>query len=255
MVAGSATAFGRLTDEEGCKPDRETVWFAKPKKSVDDALLVVPGGKQRPSSDMDWITALAQQADTVVLPTKEARAAKRQAKKERRQQLQQQQRKKQKTQLIESSNSNGKRNSHRQAKLLHKWRQDWQRLVEQKAPKYSPPVVTSDRQPRNFPHTVRHKKIPLTSDSKPQPRSRDYGGLGLAQPSIYLEFTDPSWSARLATDFATHVAGWSGKPPMVQAVKKQRDANLLWKRLQRAKRDGKGGRPDVQAMLESEDLV
>ena len=63
-----------------------------------------------------------------------------------------------------------------------------------------------------------------------QPRSRDYGGIGLARPSLFLSFDDPSWLPKLEQEFAEHVPGFFGKQ-RTKAMKKQLNANMLWKRL------------------------
>ena len=224
------------------------------------------------SSLTDWVAALAQKTteSQPSLPTKAERVAKRQAKKQRKEQQQQQrlelQNKKRKHQsdpsaLTHSAPASKQRRLLHQERILQQWREAWQHLVEQyitNRTRYSKRVETSDCKPRFYPHTVQHKKAKLSTIM--EPRKSDYGGLGLARPTLYLAFTDPSWQPRLEEAFAEHVPGWSGKPPMMQAMKKQRDANLLWKRLQREKKNTKANRhmtPDerVEALLKSGSLV
>lgn len=209
----------------------------------------------------DFVTALAQSAAAGVsesLPSKAERIAKRQAKRKRKQEEQQLQKHQKKRKEETKQHSATPRRSKHQERLLQQWRSDLATLVERHAHdlRRAKILETSDRKPKNYPHTVHHKKM------KPslEPRKSDYGGLGLARPTLYLPFSDPSWLPRLEQAFAEHVPGWSGRPPMMQAMKKQRDANLLWRRLQREKVSGKGrGRltPDerVEEMLQSGDLV
>jgi len=72
-----------------------------------------------------------------------------------------------------------------------------------------------------------------------QPRPRDYGGLGLALPSLWLPFADPSFSGRLEEEFQQHIDGFFGKQ-RTKAMKKQLDGNMLWRQLDKA-RTGSGG--------------
>lgn len=71
-------------------------------------------------------------------------------------------------------------------------------------------------------------------ESKIQPRSRDYGGLGLARPSLLLSLRDPSFVPKFEMEFAEHVEGFFGKQ-RTKAMKKQLDGNLLWRQMQRLK--------------------
>eukprot|EP00978_Attheya_sp_CCMP212_P009102 scaffold21426_cov57-Attheya_sp.AAC.2 len=44
--------------------------------------------------------------------------------------------------------------------------------------------------------------------SSMQPRKRDYGGLGLARPTLFLSLRDPSFLPLLQQEFAEHVPGF-----------------------------------------------
>ena len=87
-----------------------------------------------------------------------------------------------------------------------------------------------------------------------QPRPRDYGGLGLARPTLFLSLADPSFIPKLEQEFSEHVPGFFGKQ-RTKAMKKQMDGNMLWRRMQRKE----GGQmldrlsPDerVEAMLQA----
>jgi hypothetical protein len=63
-----------------------------------------------------------------------------------------------------------------------------------------------------------------------QPRSSDYGGIGLARESLKISFDDPSWQPKLEQEFAEHIAGFYGKQ-RTKAMKKQLDGKMLWRRL------------------------
>ena len=210
----------------------------------------------------DFVTALAQRAAAGAagsLLCKAERIAKRQDKRKRKQDEQQQHQQKQQKKRKEETKQSAvpSRRSKNQERLLEQWKAHLAALVEAHAekPRYAKILETSDRKPRNYPHSVHHKKM----KSSLEPRKSDYGGLGLARPTLYLPFSDPSWIPRLEQAFAEHVPGWSGKPPMMQAMKKQRDSNLLWRRLQREKASGKGrgmtADERVEAMLQSGDLI
>jgi hypothetical protein len=70
--------------------------------------------------------------------------------------------------------------------------------------------------------------------SSMQPRKRDYGGLGLARPTLFLSLRDPSFLPLLQQEFAEHVTGFFGKQ-RTKAMKKQLDGNMLWRQLQKQK--------------------
>lgn len=70
-----------------------------------------------------------------------------------------------------------------------------------------------------------------------QPHKRDYGGLGLARPSLFLPLLDPSFIPKLESEFEEHVVGFFGKQ-RTKAMKKQLDGDLLWRRLRAQKEKG-----------------
>lgn len=93
-----------------------------------------------------------------------------------------------------------------------------------------------------------------------QPRPRDYGGIGLALPSLFLSFDDPAFVRRLEEEFREHIEGFFGKQ-RTKAMKKQLDGNMLWRKMSNIKSgnqkvDGKklaSMSPDerVEAMLKA----
>jgi hypothetical protein len=72
-----------------------------------------------------------------------------------------------------------------------------------------------------------------------QPRRNDYGGIGLARQSLFLEMEDPSFTAKLDDEFQEHVPGFFGKQ-RTKAMKKQLNSQMLWKQMS-AKKDMKIG--------------
>jgi len=63
-----------------------------------------------------------------------------------------------------------------------------------------------------------------------QPRNRDYGGIGLARASQFLDFNDPSFFPKLEEEFAEHIPGFFGKQ-RTKAMKKQLAGKMLWRQL------------------------
>lgn len=73
-----------------------------------------------------------------------------------------------------------------------------------------------------------------------QPRSRDYGGIGLARPSLFLCTDDPSFCPKLVEEFSEHVPGFFGKQK-TKVMKKQQSAGMLWRRLADSKKKQRSG--------------
>jgi hypothetical protein len=67
-----------------------------------------------------------------------------------------------------------------------------------------------------------------------QPRKKDYGGIGLARPSLYIDFNDPSLVPKLESEFAEHIPGFFGKQ-RTKAMKKQLGGKMLWRKLSDSK--------------------
>ena len=90
------------------------------------------------------------------------------------------------------------------------------------------------------------------SDDVIQPRKKDYGGLGLARPSLLLELRDISFIPKLEQEFAEHVVGFFGKQ-RTKAMKKQLDGDMLWRQLANGK-EGKTGKNKGQKGKKKHDL-
>ena len=71
-----------------------------------------------------------------------------------------------------------------------------------------------------------------------QPRKKDYGGIGLARPSLYIDFDDPSLVPKLESEFAEHIPGFFGKQ-RTKAMKKQLGGKMLWRKLSDSKTNEK----------------
>ena len=93
-----------------------------------------------------------------------------------------------------------------------------------------------------------------------QPRPKDYGGLGLALPSLFLSYENPAFERLLEDEFQEHIDGFFGKQ-RTKAMKKQLDGKMLWRQMAKVKGTNKkiDGRkladmtPDqrVEAMLKA----
>lgn len=90
------------------------------------------------------------------------------------------------------------------------------------------------------------------SDDLIQPRKKDYGGLGLARPSLLIDLRDVSFIPKLEEEFAEHVAGFFGKQ-RTKAMKKQLDGNMLWRRLA-DKKGGKQGNQNLNIKVDGKKL-
>jgi len=89
---------------------------------------------------------------------------------------------------------------------------------------------------------MQHTKKLRWDDEHLQPRKRDYGGIGLARPTLWLPFDDPSFYPKLENEFKEHVPGFFGRGN-TKAMKKQLNKNMLWKQLadQKKTKHAKGG--------------
>lgn len=67
-------------------------------------------------------------------------------------------------------------------------------------------------------------------DDRWQPRRSNYGGIGLARASLWIDLQDPSYRPKLEQEFAEHIPGFYGKQ-RTKAMKKQLDGNMLWRQL------------------------
>jgi hypothetical protein len=74
------------------------------------------------------------------------------------------------------------------------------------------------------------RKRKLEIEDVIQPRRCDYGGIGLARPSLWIAIDDPSCQPKIEEEFAEHVDGFFGKQ-RTKAMKKQLDGNMLWRQI------------------------
>lgn len=70
----------------------------------------------------------------------------------------------------------------------------------------------------------------LTLGGVCQPRKNDYGGIGLARPSLLVGFDDPALLPKIEAEFKEHIPGFFGKQKTKQ-MKKEASKKMLWKQL------------------------
>jgi hypothetical protein len=187
-----------------------------------------------------WIANLAKQTmdpSAPQLASKAQRQEKRAVKKQRRFEQQQQQQQQQQRQPPQQGEIITKKNitklgttsiSKKRLRVIAKETLQASKR-QQKQPKYKRiPFQGFDESAR------RRKKGKKWDDQTIQPRPNDYGGLGLALPSLFLSLEDPSFVPRLEEEFREHIDGFFGKQ-RTKAMKKQLDGQMLWRQLQRSK--------------------
>jgi hypothetical protein len=185
------------------------------------------GKKRRPttqaSNDQDWVTALAKEssAATVQSCSKADRIEKRDAKKRRREDR--------KAELAPLPTKQ------QQTKVKPKGSDDRKRLKELAAQVFESSTAFN-QQGYVKPYSAgdgddkTKMKKRKWDEQAIQPRTRDYGGIGLARPSLLLPFEDPSFFPMLTQSFLEHIPGFFGKQK-TKAMKKQLNSNMLWRQL------------------------
>lgn len=184
----------------------------------------------------DWLSSLVKQASNndddggAASINKAERIEKRNAKKRRRQERQNQKQQTKKQTVMVEEDSEDRRHELQQ----HKSRHSMERLSHQIKSclsdydnKNKHPNLFIKEEKRGKAMTWKHR---WSDGDSVQPRARDYGGLGLARPSLFLSFEDPSYLPLLEQEFAEHVPGFFGKQ-RTKAMKRQLDGNMLWRRL------------------------
>lgn len=209
----------------------------------------------------DWISALAKQATTQesAVPSKAERIERRNAKKQRRQE-------RNPTSITKLSKSIGRyeeEDKHQDHKRMNRLSKGHLHSLERTL--VNRVITLREKSPSRPYQSEEVKKGKATAgyrlnDEIVQPRRRDYGGLGLARPSLFLSLRDPSFVPKLEEEFAEHVPGFFGKQK-TKAMKKQLDGNMLWRQLAEKRADDQkiGGKklsamsPDerVEAMLKA----
>ena len=200
------------------------------------------------AKEIDWISALAKeastasQATTTKILTKPERIEKRNVKKRRREE---------RLGISASDNDNPKPIEKRQAspeELRMKAEYYLDKISQEVQGQVSRIQEGKSHKERRIakPYIPIQEKGKATtgqqlSDEIIQPRKSDYGGLGLARPSLLLSLRDVSFIPKLEEEFAEHVVGFFGKQ-RTKAMKKQLDGDMLWRRLQKQKDGKKGGK-------------
>jgi hypothetical protein len=205
--------------------------------------------KSAKSAEMnDWISNLAKEASTseaAAIPSKEERKRKRAAKKAKRQD--QIDAKRPAVDLYKpSQKSTGKRQANL-TKLRMRQLHDVLELIRDIHKK-------KDYIPFQAPAYKKRKTKGWNEDTI-QPRPSNYSGIGLARDSLWISFKNPSFFPSLEEEFREHIPGFFGKQ-RTKAMKRQLDANMLWRKLADKKKTDKkfkGMTPDqrVEAMINS----
>jgi hypothetical protein len=104
-------------------------------------------------------------------------------------------------------------------------------------------LLTGKQQPMGFHVSDGNKRGkavpgPIMPESLLQPRKKDYGGLGQARPSLFIDLRDESFKPKLEEEFSEHITGFYGKI-RTKAMKKQTEKNMLWRQLLERKQQGK----------------
>lgn len=210
----------------------------------------------------DWISALAKQAATQEsaggLPSKAERIERRKAKKRRRQER--------KPSLMNPTRRSNRdeEDYERECKRMNRKSEAYLNSLARTLVHRVTTLEDTSLRSRPYQSEVVKKGKATAgnrlSDEMVQPRRRDYGGLGLKRPSIFISLRDPSFVPKLEEEFGEHIPGFFGKQK-TKAMKKQLDGNMLWRQLaeKRAEDRSLGGKklsamsPDerVEAMIKA----
>lgn len=201
------------------------------------------GGKRAPTQNEsndgeDWMASLVKQSTSSNQPSKAERIERRKAKKQRRDDRtaeknphRQEQRASQEERMEqrgESDRQSTRENLRNLSKFIENCVGDYQ--MNKRSDRYQ------SSEPKGK-ATALAKKNKLNEDTV-QPRRRDYGGLGIARPSMWMELNNPSFVPLLQEEFSEHVPGFFGKQ-RTKAMKKQLDGNMLWRQLAEKRVDKK----------------
>jgi hypothetical protein len=101
---------------------------------------------------------------------------------------------------------------------------------------FQPPRAIKNTAFADIPAQFRKRKW---EEASLQPRKRDYGGIGLARPTMYLDLADPSIVPKLEEEFHEHVPGFYGRSVFHNSQKRQASQTALWRTISdRAKSSG-----------------
>jgi len=140
------------------------------------------------------------------------------------------------------TNKSSKHNPHRQTdrllKVLSEKMQECVASITQKQDDNADPKTK--KRPKPYvpaPPSTKKRKRQQQQDAAywQQPRKSDYGGIGLARASLWIDLQDPSHQPKLVEEFQEHVPGFFGKQ-RTKAMKKQLDGNMLWRQLLQQKK-------------------
>lgn len=175
----------------------------------------------------EWASMLAKNTAEPFITAKEERVAKRAAKKRRREErlcLRNGQENSEETvnKKIKDDSSGIKRHAFLLNVISNAIRQSVDDCNKTSSKKMRPFIFSSSTKARNLKKSWHEESI--------QPRKKDYGGIGLARRSLFINFNDPSLIPKLEKEFAEHIPGFFGKQ-RTKAMKKQLGGNMLWRKL------------------------
>lgn len=188
---------------------------------------------QKKDTSLDsWVTQLAKgcaETTTATTTTKQERIQKRAAKKRRREERQSM-----RGSVREDPPRAEEVKERKRQHLLASVREEMEASVasylqehgSRRGRLYQPPKPKAKNRKKNW------------AEVNIQPRNRDYGGIGLARPSMFLELDDPSFFPKLEVEFAEHIPGFFGKQ-RTKAMKKQQSGKMLWRQLADKKNSNK----------------
>lgn len=178
----------------------------------------------------EWASLLAKKTAEPSFSAKEERVAKRAAKKRRREER-----------LTSKAHDQGPRDTAKKSDAASIGIDTQKRLLNIISKAINQSVnydleKNSNRRPLfTFSSSTKARNVKKSwQEDSIQPRKNNYGGIGLARPSLYIDFNDPSLVPKLENEFAEHIPGFFGKQ-RTKAMKKQLGVKMLWRKLSDSK--------------------
>eukprot|EP01134_Creolimax_fragrantissima_P000687 CFRG0687T1 len=128
--------------------------------------------------------------------------------------------------------------------------------------KKAPKVKKADRsvseyvQLNNPEDQAAYKKIMrMYKEKLLQPRSRTYGGMGLAKPSVWIDCTDTNFMENFQEIYKEHINGFASGAASFKG--RQKDENMLWRQRLKARQDGQIEKKlgDIEGDIEESTLM
>lgn len=194
----------------------------------------MPKNKRKVNKDKEaleeWASLLAKKTAEPSISAKEERVAKRAAKKRRREER-----------LINRETTHDSREAAKKSKETSVGIETHKLLLTvigktiQQSVHYCQEQNSKKKQLFTFSSATKARNLKKSwHEDSIQPRKKDYGGIGLARPSLYIDFNDPSLVPKIEKEFAEHIPGFFGKQ-RTKAMKKQLGGKMLWRKLSESK--------------------